>query len=91
MAIESPNIAVTSTRSIIWPVGGPRNERTEAVIRNEGATDVRIGGANITTTVGFLLKAGESVSVSCARTSVLYAVTATTATLSALGDVAAGE
>lgn len=83
MAIKGDVIATSSSRQIVFPIGGaPRNERVEGTVRNAGTVPIRLGGSNVSVNDdGVTLVAGASAVVHAEPTEVIYAISASASSL----------
>jgi hypothetical protein len=72
-SLDNSQTAVNDTADIVWSA---TDTIKEGSIRNVGTNDVYVGGADVTTADGYLLKSGESLALNY-YTGNLYAVCAT--------------
>lgn len=54
------------------------NDRKALILRNNGANEVYLGDANVTTSSGFPLKPGEIIALDVSKEVVVYGITAAT-------------
>lgn len=79
MAVRADRVTVGTTATRIDVAGDDSRDGTSLALRCPAA-DIYLGGADVTTTTGYLLPAGEAFGFDLAGTDVLYAVAAATQT-----------
>lgn len=77
MAVSQSRVTVGTSVTLIGSPETDGDRRSSVIIRNRGSVSIFIGGSGVTSTNGFQLDAGESITAEFIASDSIYAVTST--------------